>query len=129
MSGPNHDAMTEARPWEEPGRWRRDGLPHRGRLLGILAEVAAVSAVFGMALRVPAPLGLVLGAVVWLSARRDLRLMDAGVMDQAGREATERARGAGVVSVWISLLPCLALCGLGWFVLLDCARLLPPGWR
>jgi hypothetical protein len=118
MSGPEPDSVTETRPWEHPGQWRRDGLPHRARLLVVLVGVATVSACSGWVFVVPAPVGVGLGLLVWLLARRDLRLMAAGLMDPAGEEQTRQAQQDGCVSFWVALLPCLALCVLGWCYLL-----------
>jgi hypothetical protein len=118
MSGPEPDAVTDPRPWEEPGQWRWDGLPHRGSLLAVLAGVATVSACSGWVFVVPAPVGVGLGLLVWLLARRGLRLMAAGLLDPAGEEQTGQAEQDGCVSFWVALLPALALCGLGWDSLL-----------
>jgi hypothetical protein len=118
MSGPEPNAVTEPRPWEEPGQWRRDGVPHRGRLLNGLAVAAAVCAVLGWGLCLPAPVGFGLGVLVWLMARRDLRLMEAGLMDPAGRELTETARRVGISYACLGLIPSLVLCWLHWYFLL-----------
>src|SRR5207245_2405199 len=47
-------------------------------------------------------------------------------VDLLGKEGAGKD---GFVSVWLSLLPSLALCGLGWFALLASTGLLPPRWR
>jgi hypothetical protein len=116
MSGPEPDAATDPRPWEQPGQWRRDGLPHRGRLLCGLAAAAAGCTVLGWCLVFPAPVGLGLGLLVWSLARRDLRLMASGQMDPAGRELTRGAGRDGLVAACLSLIP-PAFCGLGWYAL------------
>jgi hypothetical protein len=128
MSGPEPDAVTDTCPWEEPGRWRRDGLPHRGGLLAGLGELAAVSAIFGWGLCAPGLVGLGLGLLVWLLARRDLRLMALGVMDPEGRELTRRAAEMGFVSAVFGLIPSLVLCGFAWCYLLDRIGVSPPPW-
>jgi hypothetical protein len=115
MSVPDPDD-ADPRPWEQPGQWRRDGLPHRGRLLAVLGDVASLGAILGWIIVVPAPVGLVLGAVVWLLARRDLRLMASGLIDPAGRELTRGAGRDGLVAACLSLIP-PAFCGLGWYAL------------
>jgi hypothetical protein len=109
---------ADPRPWEQPGQWRRDGLPHRGRMLEVLASVAAVTAGLGWVFWIPAPVGVVLGALVWLLARRDRRLMDAGVMDPAGRGPTENASVGAAAAVCVGLMPALVLCWWGWRLLL-----------
>jgi hypothetical protein len=43
------------------------------------------------------PIGLPLGIVAWVMARRDLRKMDAGVMDPNGRKKTRDGRVCGIV--------------------------------
>jgi hypothetical protein len=94
-------------------------------LLGVLGDVASLGAILGWVFVAPAPVGLLLGGVVWLLARRDLRLMDAGLMDPAGREATRRAGQDGLAAVCMGLLPSLAVCGVGWAALLAVRGPLP----
>jgi hypothetical protein len=117
MSEP--DAEADPRPWEQPGGFRRDCLPHRGRLLGVVSTAAAVCAVLGCIVGFTAPLAVVLGVGVWVVARRDLREMGAGRMDPAGREATEVARETGVWSLALTLLPLLVCCYFGWYLLVN----------
>jgi hypothetical protein len=114
------------RPWEAPDQLRRDWLPHRSKFLIGLADVALACATFGLFLCAPAPVGLALGAVAWALARRDVGLMDAGLMDPAGREKAEEAGRLALVCVLLGLIPSLVLCWLGWSCLLHSIDLLPP---
>jgi hypothetical protein len=84
------------RPWQRPGAVRRDCQPHRGRLilaLGGLAEFCGGLACFGA---LTAPLAIAAGVTAWLLARRDLALMQQGLMDPLGRRYTELGRSIGV---------------------------------
>src|SRR5690349_19276075 len=74
------------RPWEQGGAQRRDVEPHRG---GVLEGLGVTSP---------------LGVAVWVLARRDLRKMDAGTMDQGGRRATAAGRDFGALGAALSLL-------------------------
>jgi hypothetical protein len=55
----------------------------------------------------PSLLGVSLNFLLWLVARRDLRLMRAGLMDSDGREQTEKARRNAAVAVVVSVAACL----------------------
>jgi hypothetical protein len=109
MSGPKPDAGTQARPWEEAGRWRRDVQPHRGHLLILLATVGRACAISAWLLCLPGPIGFGLGVLVWALARRDLREMAAGRVDPLGRGLTRTALEEGIFCVVVSLLPLLGL--------------------
>jgi hypothetical protein len=115
MSLPDQDdADADPRPWEEPDGVRRDCLRDRAPLLNALSAVAALCTVSGWCLCAPAGAGFALGVLVWVMARHDLRLMDAGVMDPAGQGTAERAEKVGFLCAWSSLIPLLASCVLGW---------------
>jgi hypothetical protein len=124
-NAPDQDDADE-RPWEEPGRWRRDGLPHRARQLGRLAEAALLVSLLSLFLCVPAPVGLLLGVTAWAMARRDVRLMDAGLMDPGGRAKAKEAGRVALVGILNSLFPSLVLCWLGWDALLGRVGFRPP---
>jgi predicted Zn finger-like uncharacterized protein len=65
---------------------RRRLAPHRGdmiQLLGILSFFIA---------------GIILGPMAWVMGNNDLREMDAGRMDPAGRSATSTGRVCGMIS-------------------------------
>jgi outer membrane protein assembly factor BamE (lipoprotein component of BamABCDE complex) len=70
--------------------------PHRGQLLAILGVMSVII--------VP----LILAPITWLMARNDLKEMDAGRMDPAGRQQTETARLLAMLSTlaWPVLLSC-----------------------
>ncbi len=72
-------------------------LPHRGRMVlaaGVLSLVMCC-ALFGLA--------------AWTMANEDLRAMNAGVMDESGRAATEVGRVLGITSVGLTLIVLLGL--------------------
>jgi hypothetical protein len=112
------------RPWELPGAVRRDCEPHRADLLLLLGYVGAACCAAGLATAVfacgipPFATGVLLTCTVagipcgltgWLLARRDLRLMRAGLMDPAGMSGTERALALSRLAV--------GLCAAGWLLL------------
>jgi hypothetical protein len=110
-------AAGDPRPWERPGAVRRDCAPHRGRLLlafGVGALFGAtLSAVLslvtllllGPALFAPAWLaGVAVGGTALALARRDLRRMDAGLMDPEGRPATADARSLALGALPLSVV-------------------------
>jgi hypothetical protein len=117
------------RPWERPGAVRRDCAPHRGKLLLALSGGAMGGAVLSALLLgvvVIHPLGLAVCAYAWLAgvalggtaltlARRDLRRMDAGLMDPEGWPATKDARSLALGSLPISAV--VLLVGVGGWVL------------
>jgi hypothetical protein len=82
----------EARPWEQPGQVRQDALPHRAGLLGTLATASWLCGVSSICLLFPALVGLPLGVVTWLLARRELQDIEAGLVDPRGRERTAEAK-------------------------------------
>jgi hypothetical protein len=88
--------QTEA-PWEQPGNVRRDGEPHRREGLQILAWIARVCGLLSFFMCFPAALiGIALGLVVERLCLRDIKKMDAGVMDPRGREQASAASIAAV---------------------------------
>jgi hypothetical protein len=92
---PRPDDGADDRPWERPGSVRRDCEPHRGALYALLRLASEVC--FLLALFCP-PFALValgVGVTTWLLARHDLREMEAGRMDPAGRKAAVRAHQRG----------------------------------
>jgi hypothetical protein len=94
-------ADRAAFPWAV----RRDGEPHRGRLvyqLGVASLVAgclSLCPTFGLG----ALVGLPLGVVVWVMANRDLALMGTGMMDPVGRPLTDTGRTYAIAGVLLSL--------------------------
>jgi hypothetical protein len=118
-------------PWELPGAFRRDCLPHRADWLSGLARAGHVAASF--ALRISVPVGLIavsgphwrkdmevsaalavlfavpallLGVTALAQARRDLGLMLRGLMDPSGRGRTTAAVKMGRETVVFSLFIC-----------------------
>ncbi len=86
---------------------RRDCLPHRGPLLELLGRFCLVGGLLGVFCLPPlGPAVLLLGLLVWATARRDLEAMRAGERNPAGAEQTEAARGnglAGMISGLVAL--------------------------
>jgi hypothetical protein len=80
------------------GPWmRRDGLPHRGRLIAGLGTFGMVAGGLSLCLfGVGAVIAVPLGVTVWLMANHDLELMRSGEMDPAGRTQTENGRVAAI---------------------------------
>jgi hypothetical protein len=96
---------------------RRDVEPHRGWPLQLLGRVALVYAVAALALpclaAVPWGLlvfvpfwlgGLVLAVTVFVVARRDLALIEAGRIDSQGPQATAAARDRALKAAALCLL-------------------------
>jgi hypothetical protein len=55
----------------------------------------------------------ILGVVAWVMGNNDLREMDIGVMDPAGRSMTQAGKVCGIVSVVFALVPlCIGLLAL-----------------
>jgi hypothetical protein len=72
-------------------RSRRRLAPHRGdtiQLLGILSFFIA---------------GIILGPMAWVMGSNDLKEMDAGRMDPAGRSATSTGRLCGMISTFLHI--------------------------
>jgi hypothetical protein len=84
---------------------RRDGEPHRGRLLfwlgSFAAAIGAASAcTFGYLSVVSVPLGV----IVWILASRDLKRMEDGSVDPRGRNLTRNARSSAIAGVLFGVL-------------------------
>jgi hypothetical protein len=88
---------VDERPWELPGAMRRDCLPHRG---GLLCNLTGASTLLAMLV---GPLGLVLGVIVWASARHDIAQIRQGSMDTSGEAKTIDARDGAVLSILFAL--------------------------
>ena len=116
-------------PWELPGAFRRDGEPHRAGWVSRLARAGQGATSFALLLAVPAVFapvgggvpwrdaevfaasaglfalpGLLLGVTAMVQARRDLGLMQRGLMDPSGRGRTADAAQIGREAVVFSLL-------------------------
>jgi hypothetical protein len=82
----------EALPWERPGRVRRDALPHRAGLLDTLATTSLLCGLSSICLVFPALIGLPIGVIAWLLARRELQDIQAGLVDHRGTERIAEAK-------------------------------------
>jgi DNA-directed RNA polymerase subunit RPC12/RpoP len=84
---------------------RRDGEPHRGRLLFTLSAVSCLAGLLSVC--TCGLLGVIsvpLGATVWVMASRDLRHMEDGSVDPGGRSLTRHARSAAIAGVAFGVL-------------------------
>jgi hypothetical protein len=88
--------------------------PHKGPLLKILGILSLFVA------------PLVVAPITWMMARADLKEMDAGRMDPAGRKETQIARLCAMISTltWPVLLCCCCVGGIGQQLMFG-GRLLP----
>jgi hypothetical protein len=112
MTDPDRTSNTgEPRPWELPGKMRRDAEPHRGQLLLRLANAARVCCWLTPLLWFPGMIGMALGIIVTLLASRDLATMGAGMRDREGRLDAEQARAFGLRAVLLGLAA-LLLCAV-----------------
>lgn len=118
-------------PWELPGAFRRDGVPHRAGWLDALANAAYGACSLALLLSIPAvlaPVGggvggpdakmfaalaailalpaLLLGTAALALARRDLGLMLRGLMDPSGQDRTAIAAKMGRDAVVFGLIIC-----------------------
>jgi hypothetical protein len=91
MTDADHQPEGDPRPWEQPGQYRRDCTPHRGRLLRGLGDAWGVCGMLSFCLLVPGLLAVALGAAVWALGRRDLEAMRRGRMDPRGITQAEDA--------------------------------------
>jgi hypothetical protein len=106
--------MAEVPPWEEPGAVRRDCEPHRTPWLYLLAWLTLLAAILSLMCPLFVLVALPLLFGLRAAARRDLRLMDAGRMDPAGRQVAEGICGA---AYFLLVLPGLGLIIWGGFFL------------
>src|SRR5262245_6951881 len=100
---PRRRAARDEDDDDRPSRRSRRLKPHRGdtiQLLGILSFFIA---------------GPILGPMAWIMGNNDLKEMDAGRMDPAGRSATSTGRMCGMISTILCIVG-LAI-GLGFGVL------------
>lgn len=107
------------RPWERPGAVRRDCEPHRSSLLLFLAILSLIGGSLAICCGVTGIVGILLGVPTWVMARRDLRMMKAGVMDPAGTDRTNRALDYARVGtlIGVSFLVSYGLMlGLNWWL-------------
>jgi hypothetical protein len=101
---PNRRHADEDRPWERPGVVRRDCDPHRGRQLRVLGAIALVCGILAWLLALPGVIGLPLSVAVLIVSNRDLTRMRRGLLDPAGREETEKARGLAMEGLFLNVV-------------------------
>jgi hypothetical protein len=104
------------RPWELLNQPRRDCEPHRGGVLVFLANLSLTYGALSLFTLLPSFIGLPLGIVTGVLARKDLSLMAKGLMDPAGRDQAEMARIRSAYAIVLCLISwaCMPLwCGLG----------------
>jgi hypothetical protein len=107
-------ADEDDRPWERPGAFRLDCEPHRGDLLFLLARLSISLSCVALCVVPLALIVLPLGIVVVLLSARDLRLMDHGLMDPAGRGRVSAARRS---AAWAAGIAPFAVLAWAWVVL------------
>jgi hypothetical protein len=109
-----HVHKDEDPPWARPGAVRRDREPHRSALLLALGQASVVCGLTSLCCLFPAVPGLPLGLCVWVLARRDMRMMRAGLMDPDGEMQTMSARDASLVGLALNLVGGALLCREVW---------------
>jgi hypothetical protein len=90
---------------------RRDSEPHRGPLLMLLATAALLLSL-GSCLAVPGLVAVALGLAVREMALRDLKRIDAGLMDPQGEDEVGRAHERGMFALGFGLFGLLVVLGL-----------------
>jgi predicted Zn finger-like uncharacterized protein len=98
---------------------RRDCEPHRGTLILVLGIVSIVIHILGLPLGLPA----------WIMGSRDLKKMDRGDMDPAGRGTTQAGYICGIIGTilgGLSLLGCVAYIAFFMFMISAAATATPP---
>jgi hypothetical protein len=78
-------------------------LPDRGGTILTLGIVSMISALFGVPL----------GVLPWVMGSRDLKAMNQGVLDPAGRRTTQAGWTLGIVG---TVVAALALLTMGWAI-------------
>ena len=115
MSCRSEIVVADDRPWERRGAVRRDCESHRGGLLLTLGDASLLLGALSLPLGFLALMGLGLGVAAWALASRDLRRMQARVMDPGGLSGTAlgrtRARAGVALSIFAAVL-------WGWFLVL-----------
>jgi hypothetical protein len=86
-----------------------DELPHRGGIVLAFGILSIVLAVASLAFCLPVVFGLPLGILAWVWGRKDLRAMDAGLMDPEGRGNTQGGFICGIIGTVLCSLLLLAL--------------------
>jgi hypothetical protein len=102
--GATFAGYAEERPWEQPGRWRPDALPHHGRVLLLLATLGLVCGWLSCCLVVPAFVGFPLALTAYVAAKRDLAQMRTGLVDRSGHGQTEAALSRSIDGLCLNVL-------------------------
>jgi hypothetical protein len=76
--------------------------PHRGTLILVLGILGLILC------------GFFTGIPAWIMGNRDLKDMDAGVMDASGRDFTKAGRICGLISVPLSVISVFILAAVLW---------------
>jgi hypothetical protein len=105
------------RPWEQPGAFRRDCDPDRGKYLNTLAAVSVTLAVLSICGGVTGIIALAIAVPVYIIARRDLRKMRLGTMDPTEDYRTIDARDAAAVTMAVITFYAVSLGGYVLFFL------------
>ncbi len=84
--------------------------PHRGQLILTLGIISLSLSLLGSLCCAAFPIvGLVMGIVVWVLSVTELKEMERGIMDPAGKGSTKAGMICGIVSCALSLLIILAV--------------------
>ncbi|HUF61688.1 MAG TPA: hypothetical protein VMN36_06405 [Verrucomicrobiales bacterium] len=98
------------------------GEPHRGTAILVLG-ILSIAFTFTFYC---SPLGLGFGIAAWLMSRKDLRKMDQGIMDPAGRQITMGGKVCAIVGTILSccmfLLAVLYAVIAGIFIAISASR-------
>jgi hypothetical protein len=108
MGSPDTDEEDD-RPWQKPGAVRRDCEPHRGEFLLTLGKISWALAWASLCTVISGLIADLLGVVVLLQVRHDLKRMKAGQMDPAGQSDARRARDYALRGMLVSLIWPIAL--------------------
>jgi hypothetical protein len=91
-------------PWEQPGCFRMDCVPHRGEILTGMAILGLIVSQLSMCLPLLLAIGMPLNTITWYLARLDLAKMSKGLMDPGGQKVTTDAQCTAVFAIAIGIL-------------------------
>jgi hypothetical protein len=95
----------ELEPDGPTGPRRRDVEAHRGGLIATMGNISLAAGLASLCLMgLGALLSVPLGLTTWVMANRDLALIQAGLMDPAGKAQTANGRSAAIAGVVLGLL-------------------------
>jgi predicted Zn finger-like uncharacterized protein len=123
------DEDLSGRPWDQGYRpyrdVRRDSEPHRGTLiltLGIVSIVSSVTGFLGL-------IGLIMGICTWVMGQRDLKKMQANMMDPQGLGSTQAGWICGIIGTAfgsLSTLCCVGYMAMVFGVMASVPKMAPP---